>query len=65
MEKDFVVYFEFYGKKMKTTVLAENEHDAKNKVKEKIKFHKVEKANSDFNKCMDTIDELNDFIKKM
>ena len=35
------VYFEIYGKKMKATVEANSEEDAKYLVRGKIKFHKV------------------------
>lgn len=38
--KKFKVYFEIYGKKLCTTVSAVSEHDAKNIVSSKIKFHK-------------------------
>ena len=39
--KQFTVYFEIFGKKMKTTVFANTEEEAKRKVKDKIVFHKV------------------------
>ena len=39
--KNYKIYFEFYGKKMQTTVKAKNEHDAMDIVKNKIKFFKV------------------------
>ena len=39
--KDFIVYFELYGKKMKATVKAFNEDGAKLIIKDKIIFHKV------------------------
>lgn len=39
--KNYKIYFEIYGKKMQTTVLAKNEHDAMDSVKNKIKFIKV------------------------
>lgn len=39
--KEHTVYFEIFGKKMKTKVMAFNSDDAKNEVKKKIKFHKV------------------------
>lgn len=40
--KKCTVYFEFYGRKMKCTVLAKNDTDAKELIKSKIKFFKVE-----------------------
>ena len=39
--KTYTIYFEIYDKKMKTTVEALNENDAKAKVKKKINFIKV------------------------
>lgn len=39
----FIVYFEIYGKRMKTTVDANNDIDAKAMIKQKIIFHRVEK----------------------
>lgn len=44
--KTYTIYFEIYGKKMKTTVEALNENDAKAKVKNKINFIKVEQENN-------------------
>lgn len=41
--KKYDVYFEIYGNKMKTTVTANSESEAKNKIKNKLKFHKVVK----------------------
>lgn len=47
----YKVYFEIYGKKMQTEIFAENEQKAKEIVKSKIIFHKIEKqktADTDF-----------------
>jgi predicted PolB exonuclease-like 3'-5' exonuclease len=38
----YIVYFEIFGKKMKTAVMAENQSEAKTIIKNKIKFHKIE-----------------------
>lgn len=38
---EYYVYFEIYGKKMKTRIYAANEDLAKGEVKNKIIFHKV------------------------
>jgi len=38
----YKVYFEIYGRKMQTTVLAENEYDAMHQITGEILFHKVE-----------------------
>jgi len=43
----FDVYFELYGKKMKTTVYAYNKTGAKKIVQEKIVFHKIVKKPKD------------------
>ena len=39
--KNYDVYFEIFDKKMKTTILAETTKDAKQKIIDRIKFHKV------------------------
>lgn len=39
----YKVWFEIYGKRMQTTVEANNETDAKAMIKSKIIFYKVEK----------------------
>ena len=46
--KTWVVYFEIFGKKMKTEVRADSFYAAQCKVKDKIIFHKTEeKAGSE------------------
>ena len=63
--KYYTVYFEIYGKKMKTTVLAKSQDDAKQQVVNKISFIKIEPAKSTFNSIMDQFDDvLNMFPKK-
>lgn len=48
--KTWVVYFEIFGKKMKTEVQADSFYAAQCKVKDKIIFHKTEeKPGSEFN----------------
>ncbi len=39
--KPYTVYFEIYGKKMKTTVHAKSEAEAVSRVREKLVIHKV------------------------
>lgn len=39
--KYYDVYFEIYGKKLKTHVVAKNENEAKEFIKNKIVFHKI------------------------
>jgi hypothetical protein len=58
--KDYTIFFEIFGKKLKVTVLAENEASAKQAVLDKVKFHKVEVAKTLFN---DSTDFLEDFLK--
>lgn len=43
MENRYTIYFEIYGKKLKTSVVAKSEKDAKLKVIEKLNFIKVVK----------------------
>lgn len=52
----FIVYFEVYGKKMKTEVEARDEQQAKETVLSKIIFHKIEKD--------DPEDYVMDFFRK-
>lgn len=51
---EYIIYFEFFGKKMKATIEAESEEKAKVKLRDKINIHKVVK--NDQNK------ELNDLM---
>lgn len=61
--KNYNVYFELYGKKMKATILAENEQQAKQKILEKVMFHKVElKPKDEFNSIMDVFDMMDGFL---
>lgn len=60
--KNFVIYFEFYGRKMKTTVLSDTEENAKKEIINKIVFHKIEKEKSQFNKYSDFFDNFMDII---
>jgi hypothetical protein len=39
--KQFTVYFELYGKKMKTTIYSDNELQAKADIRNAVKFYKV------------------------
>jgi len=42
--KEYTIFFELFGKKMKTTIHALSEERAKERLKEKIIFHKVEEV---------------------
>ncbi len=61
--RNFDVYFEIYGKKMKVRILAETENDAKKEVEKKIIFHKVEKPKEEFNDSMDIFDNILNILK--
>jgi len=39
--KNYTVYFEIYGKKLKTTVMANNREHAEEIIRNKIIFHKI------------------------
>jgi hypothetical protein len=60
--KTWVVYFELFGKKMKTEVQADSFYAAQCKVKDKIIFHKTEEKPgselSDYAKAMAEIENL-------
>lgn len=61
--KNYEVYFEIYGKKMKTTVLAESKQLAKVEVLNKLVFKKIEEKQGDtFNECINIIQDMNDFL---
>jgi uncharacterized lipoprotein YehR (DUF1307 family) len=56
MAKKYTVYFELYGKKMKTEVYARDSVEAKNIIKDKIIFHKIEADKSnDIKNAFDSI----------
>lgn len=61
--RNFDVYFELYGKKMKARVIADNTENAKKEVQNRIIFHKVEKPKEEFNEVMDMMDKMNDILK--
>lgn len=58
------VYFEIYGKKMKTTVEANSEAQAKAVVKSKLKIHKVVAEGDNFGLAKDIMDFLTGFGNK-
>lgn len=64
MKRNFTVYFEIFGKKMKTTVLAESKTAAEQQVKDQIIFHKtVEKKDDSFNETMNIFEKIKDILK--
>lgn len=62
--RNYVIYFELCGKKMKTTIVAENPEQAKEAIKHKIIFHKVEKKKDEFNNIMEMMDDAKNLFKK-
>lgn len=58
-EKNYTVFFELFGKKMKTKVLASSSSSAIDKIKEHIIFHKIELSKDDyFNKASGLLDDI-------
>lgn len=58
-ERNFTVYFEIFGKRMKTKVIAKSAEEAKQKVSSRLIFHKIEiTPNDDFNKAIDMMNDL-------
>lgn len=64
MKKDYTVYFEIYGKKLKVIILAESESEARQLVKDKIIFHKIEKTKSAFNECVNSMEDILNILNK-
>lgn len=61
--RNFDVYFEIFGKKMKTRVMAESQEKAIAAVKDKMVIHKIVKPKEEFNEAMDLLDNLLDILK--
>ncbi len=63
--KNHIVYFEIFGKKMKTKILAESKENAEQQIKDKIIFHKVVvDEQDDFNKVVNILDSISDMLSK-
>ena len=52
----YTVYFQIYGKRMKTTVSAKNKSEAQQKVKDSIVFDKITLVAPDFDEARDIMD---------
>lgn len=63
--RNYMVYFEFLGKKQRIKILAESEAAAYDEVLQKLKIHKIEKMNEEFNQCMDMLDGAINVLKSM
>jgi len=57
--KSYTLYFSIFGKKMKHTLKADNEIEAKMLIREKVLFHKIEVAEG-----RDMFDFLKDIVNK-
>jgi hypothetical protein len=56
--KEYIVWFEIYGKKLKTTLWAYSVDDAYTRIREKIIFHKIQEVPKN-----DIPDFFNDIFK--
>jgi hypothetical protein len=66
MLHEYEVYFEFFGKKMKSKVLANSIEQAKEQILDKVNFHKVEVAKySELNDAINGINEVVDALHTM
>lgn len=64
--RNYEVYFEAFGRKLRTTVLAENESHAKKLVLEKIKFDNVAVKKGDaFNESVELMDKIHEALSKI
>ena len=62
--KNYTVYFEIYRKKMKVKILAESVSEAREKLRNKIVFHKIIMENNDlFNQATDKCNDIMDLIQ--
>lgn len=63
--RNYTVYFTVFNKKMKTTILAESEEEAKQKILSKVIFDKITENKEDsFNHVMDIIEDMCNFFDK-
>ena len=44
---NFTVWFELFGKKMKVTIEAKDKVDARIKIRDSLRFHKIEREEDD------------------
>lgn len=56
--REYTVYFELYGKKMKTEIFAKDKNDAMMKIRQKITFHKISETKSNKDDVFDNIMNL-------
>jgi hypothetical protein len=60
--KTYIIYFEIFGKKMKTIIEAYSKSEAKQKVKNKIIFHKIDSESNDVKNDIIDLDGLKNML---
>jgi hypothetical protein len=60
--KTYIIYFEIFGKKMKTIIEADSKSEAKQKVKNKIIFHKIDCKSDDVKNDIIDLDGLKNML---
>lgn len=58
MKKPFTVYFEVFGKRMKTEVLANDKEDARYLVLGKVIFHKIEENKQSSDEVVNNLKDM-------
>ena len=61
--KKYTVYFELFGKKMKTTVLASSKIEAQERILSKVKFHKIEPKRFTEKESKEFVDDMQDLME--
>jgi hypothetical protein len=60
--KTYIIYFEIFGKKMKTIIEADSKSEAKQKVKNKIIFHKIDGEKDNVKNDIIDLDRLKNML---
>jgi len=60
--KTYIIYFEIFGKKMKTIIEADSKSEAKQIVKNKIIFHKIDSESNDVKNDIIDLDGLKNML---
>ena len=58
MKKPFTVYFEVFGKRMKTEVMAKDEAEARYLIMGKIIFHKIEERQQSGDEVLNNLRDM-------
>lgn len=56
--REYTVYFQFMGKKLKKSYYAESEADARRQLNEELRIDKVERQRTTINNCMDIMEDV-------